>query len=212
MIILSLIFLRWLYRVAGKKAVLRALTAIAVVVVFVFFLVIHCDKIVRQQAEGRCYTELDEIPAAEWGVLLGTGRNHRPNEYYDARLSSTIALYKAQKITGIFISAENLYEDYHEADSMYAALIRAGIPAIHILCDKQGVDTYRSLCHAKKQLGAVTFTLISQHFHNERALYYADDLQMNAIAFDAAPNSKWYKRWRDFLREKLARLKAVLWH
>ncbi len=210
MIILSLIFLRWLYRVAGKKAVLRALTAIGVVLIVVLFTVIHCDRIVRQNVEGRCYTEICKMPASDWGILLGTGRNHRPNEYYDTRVSSAIALYKAKKIDGIFISAENLYEDYHEADSMYAALIRAGIPATHILCDTQGVDTYRSLCHAKKQLVAATYTLISQHFHNERALYYADGLQMNAIAFDAAPNSKWYKRLRDFLREKLARLKAVL--
>lgn len=210
MIILSLIFLRWLYKVAGKKAVLRGLTVIGLVLVTVLFVTIHCDRIVRQHAEGRCYAELNEIPSTEWGILLGTGRSHRPNEYYDARLSATIALYKAHKINGIYISAENLYEDYHEADSMYAALIEAEIPASLILCDKQGVDTYSSLCHAQKQLGAATYTVISQHFHNERALYYADVLKMNAIAFDAAPNSKWYKRLRDFLREKMARLKAVL--
>ncbi len=210
MIILSLIFLRWLYKVAGKKAVLRALTVICVGLAVVLFVIIHCDRIVRQNAESRCYTEIGATPASEWGILLGTGRNRRPNEYYDTRLSSAIALYKAQKIDGIFISAENLYEDYHEADSMYAALIQAGIPTENIRCDRQGVDTYRSMCHAKKQVGKASYTIISQHFHNERALYYADMLKMDAIAFDAAHNFVWYKRMRDFFREKLARVKAVL--
>lgn len=210
MIILSIIFLRWLYKVAGKKALLRGLTVIGFALVTALFVAIHCDRIVRQHADGRCYTELNEIPSTEWGILLGTGRSHRANEYYDARLSAAIALYRAHKIGGIYISAENLYEDYHEADSMYAALINAGIPAARILCDTQGVDTYRSLCHAKSQVGPATYTVISQHFHNERALYYADVLKMDVVAFDAAPNSKWYKRLRDFLREKPARVKAVL--
>ena len=58
-------------------------------------------------------------------------------------------------------------------------------------------------------VGAGPYLIISQRFHNERALYLAKKVGLDAIAFNADNTTS--KRWRIQMRirEALARVKAV---
>ena len=65
------------------------------------------------------------------------------------------------------------------------------------------------MIRAKKIFGLTAFTIISQKFHNERALYIAKHYQIKAIAFNANDVSGKYGL-KTKLRELLARTKASI--
>ena len=92
---------------------------------------------------------------------------------------------------------------------MKADLVKAGIPAAHIYCDYAGFRTLDSVVRAKKVFGLSAFTIISQEFHNNRALALARWQGIDAIGY----NAKDVNRKRGLYvqaREVLARTKMVM--
>lgn len=186
------------------------LIVFSVLLTIIAAIVIACNAIVIQASRGKCYDDIDAIPHRMYGLLLGTGRSATPSPYYDARLQAAIDLYRAGKIDSVIVSGENLYEDYHEVDSMVIALKELRVPIKMV--DPYGVDTYTSL----RRIGGFggylnSMTIISQHFHNQRAIYYGSILfDETPIAYNAKDTNIWYwDIWR-LCRESLARTKAVL--
>ena len=189
----------------------RKLIIILLSILIVFIaIIVACNVLVIHVSEGKCYENTDSIPHSTFGILLGTGRSTDPSPYYDARVQAVAELYKAGKIDYIVVSGEHLYSDYNEVDSMLSALGKAGIPVTAI--DYYGKNTYASLCSFGDVFGySSSLTIISQNFHNQRAVFYGallfDD---TPIAYNAQDTDIWYWNiWR-FVRESLARTKAVL--
>ncbi|MBQ0033702.1 MAG: YdcF family protein [Bacteroidales bacterium] len=210
LIVLAIFVLRGVYRRWGAVALVAGLVIAGLGCLGLAGVMYCCDRTIMRAADGRCFDRAEDLPASQWGILFGTGRNRRANEYYDSRLAAAIELYQTGKISFVFISGENLHKDYQEVDSMYQAMLAIGVPPERIVCDTAGRDTYSTLLHARELADTTRVILISQRFHNERALYYAEQMQIDALAYNAAPNSVWYKRLRDYAREKLARVKAIL--
>jgi len=182
----------------------------SVILATIFTVVLACNLIVIQVGNGKCYDDIDAIPHRTYGLLLGTGRSTTPSPYYDARLQATIDLFRAGKIDSVIVSGENLYEDYYEVDSMVIALEEAGVPIRMV--DPYGTNTYASLRRIGTFEGLSTsMTIISQYFHNQRAIFYGTILyDETPIAYNAQDTDIWYwDIWR-FMRESLARTKAVL--
>ena len=173
--------------------------------------IIICNAIVEHVSTGKCYDDIDAIPQRTFGLLLGTGRNSAPSPYYDARIQATIDLCRARKIEAVIVSGENLYDDYYEVDTMVVAMKEAGVPVQ--LIDPYGTTTYTSLRRIKAldDYKDSSITIISQHFHNQRAVFYGSLLfDETPIAYNAKDTDIWYWNiWR-FSRESLARTKAVL--
>lgn len=175
-------------------------------------LIIACNIIIASVSSGKCYDNIDAIPHRSYGLLLGTGRSANPSPYYEPRLKATIDLHRAGKIDSVIVSGENLYEDYYEVDSMVVALKAAGVPIR--LIDPYGTDTYTSLRRVAALDGTATsMTIISQHFHNQRAVFCGSLLYDEApIAYNAQDTDIWYwDIWR-LVRESLARTKAVIFY
>ena len=174
-------------------------------------IIIESNILVAYVSKGKCYDDISAIPHCTFGLLLGTGRSSAPSPYYDARIRAAIDLYQAGKVDFIIVSGENLYDDYHEVDSMVVALEQAGAQVIQT--DRYGKDTYTSLNNYGSTFGYrnPSVTIISQRYHNQRAIYYGSLLfHEPLIAYDAADTDIWYWNvWR-FIRESLARTKAVL--
>ena len=174
-------------------------------------IVIICNVIVIVVSKGKCYSSIEEIPHSTYGLLLGTGRSSAPSPYYDARIQAAIDLYKAGKVDYIVISAENLYPNYNEVDSMVTALSNAGIDIDRVLIDAHGTNTYASLQHLGKVGYRQSITIISQHFHNQRAIFYGALLfKQTPIAYNAQDTNIWYWNIYCVIRESLARTKAVV--
>ena len=186
------------------------LIILAVLLTIVVALIISCNIAVMHVSKGKCYDDVDTIPHNTYGLLLGTGRSAASSPYYDARLQATIELFRAGKIDSVIVSGENLYEDYYEVDSMVVALEEAGVPIRMV--DPYGTNTYASL----RRIGifegiSTSMTIISQHFHNQRAIFYGAILyDKTPIAYNAQDTDIWYWNIWCFMRESLARTKAVL--
>lgn len=188
----------------------RTVKLLFVLLAIIATTILFSNIIVVVVSKGRCYDDINAIPHNAYGLLLGTGRSSKPSPYYDARIQAAIDLYHAGKVDSLVVSAENLYADYNEVDSMVSALNTAGVPVASV--DYHGTDTYASLHTFGNTYGYnLPPTVISQHYHNQRAVYYGALLfPESPIAYNAADTDIWYWNLRRVLREALARTKAVL--
>ncbi|MCR5049816.1 MAG: YdcF family protein [Paludibacteraceae bacterium] len=193
-----------------KKIILYAcLTALVCIAVGI----ICCNRIVTSAAEGKIYDNLSVVPHNRVGLLLGTrptGRTGLPNPYYVYRIEACVALYRAGKIDRILVSGDNSHSAYDEPTQIRLDLTAAGVPDSIIYLDYAGFRTLDSMVRAKEVFGLTRFTIISQLFHNERALYLAKCKGIDAVGYNARDVELRYWQVRMVVREWLARTKAVL--
>ncbi len=189
----------------------KSIIILSIVATLLVVIVLACNVLVVIVSNGHCYDDIDSIPHNTFGLLLGTGRSSKPSPYYDARVQAAVDLYKAGKIDYIIVSGENLYEDYNEVDSMLADLKKANVPVEAI--DYHGTSTFASLNTHGGMWGYSypSLTIISQHFHNQRAVFYGAILfDDTPVAYDAKDTDIWYWKVWQYCRETFARTKAVI--
>lgn len=196
-------------KLAKKKTIFTVLGVLLCIGIASLFV---CNKIVESNAEGKCYDDVALIPHNKVGLLLGTSpklKSGRNNVYFDYRIATTVALFKAGKIDYVLVSGDNRKADYNEPEEMKKALMEQGIPEKNIVLDFAGFRTLDSVVRANKVFGQTTFTIISQKFHNERALYLCEQNNINAIAMNARDASAFWG-FKTQCREKLARVKLFI--
>ena len=173
---------------------------------------IACNVQVNRKTTKALYDDLNLVPACEVGLLLGTNpylKNGLPNKYFLYRIEAAVQLYQAKKIQYILVSGDNHRNDYNEPEEMKKALIKKGIPESSILMDYAGFRTLDSVVRAKTVFGKERFMIISQRFHNERALYLAQYNHIEAVGFNAQDVTAYYGL-KTRVREYLARLKLFI--
>ena len=196
---------------ARAKAVRIALLCGAVLVLVAAVLLFGADHQVKKAASF-VYTRIEEVPAREYGLLLGTSRVVRGgflNEYFYRRIRAAVRLYKAGRVRKIIVSGDNRRKGYNEPQDMKEALMAEGVPEGAILMDFAGFRTLDSVLRARNVFGVTTFTVISQKFHCERAVYLARAKDLDAVGF-AAEEVPARFRFKNAFREPLARVKAFL--
>lgn len=186
------------------------------VVVFVL-LVAGCNVVISSFTGGRLYSDVAEVPHYDVGVLLGTSPRTRfddkENSFFVNRIDAAEKLYKAGKIDHILISgSDNSNDGVSEVDAMKDALMGRGIPAAAIMLDGKGYRTIESVARLDSVYHISRYLLISQRFHNQRAMYLASHIASHAVdvaGFNAADPTTFFSK-RIFVREWFARVK-VFW-
>lgn len=171
-----------------------------------------CNKIIIDNAKGKLFSDTNTIPFNKVGLLLGTAKylgNGIANPYYTYRIGATIKLITDSKIKYVIISGDNGRKEYNEPEMMRADLMEAGIDSSNIFLDYAGFRTFDSMVRLKEIFGQESVTVISQQFHNERAIYTASKLGIKAIAFNAKDVST-NEGLRTQIREKFARVKVFI--
>jgi SanA protein len=192
-----------------KRILLYSLLAIIPICLIAIFL---CNKIIRDTAAGKLYSDTRSIPCNKVGLLLGTSKrltSGYPNLYYNYRIEAATRLLKEGKIKYLIISGDNSRKEYSEPEDMRADLMATGIDSSVIFLDYAGFRTFDSIVRLKEIFSQDSVTIISQQFHNERALYMATKEGITAIGFNAADVSA-KQGIRVQLREKLARVKVFV--
>jgi SanA protein len=92
---------------------------------------------------------------------------------------------------------------------MKNSLIEAGVPASRIYCDYAGFRTLDSIVRVREIFGQTAITIVSQKFHNERAIFIAQHRGVDAIGFNA-PDVEAYNGFRTRSRELGARANMLL--
>ena len=197
------------------KILKRIIIVVLLAPLFGILIIAFCNMTIIQYSKGRIYDNVKEIPYKEVGLLLGTSPttiNGWTNIYYTYRIDAAVKLYKAKKISRILISGDGKEKSYDEPKYMRRDLIKRGIPAHKITLDKKGLRTYDSVINAKETFGLSNFTVISQRFQNERAIYLAGHNDIDAIGYNAkdAPNQKGKSAIKVRIREVFAKVKVFM--
>ena len=171
-----------------------------------------CDRQVRLTYSVLLYDRIEELPHNRVGLVLGTAQRNRgggPNPYFTHRINAAAALYHAGKVDHLLLSGDNRHLSYNEPWAMRRALIERGVDSTRITLDFAGFRTLDSMVRAREVFGQRRFTVISQRFHNERAVYIARERGIEAIGFNATDVGT-AAGLRTRLREKLARVKVYI--
>ena len=197
-----------------KKVFKICVWAIGIVAVACLALMLICNHIVVNNAEGKVLSDIDSIKYNKVGLLLGTTPQarigHITNYFFIYRIDAAEQLYKAGKIEKILISGDdNSLDGVNEPECMRDSLVARGIPANAIILDGKGYRTISSVINANKVYGLKSFTIISQKFHNERAIYQAEHLGLDIENIQAynAKDPKSRRAYLTTIREYFARVK-----
>lgn len=204
-----LLYLCQMFRLLfSKKFIFSALG----ITIITCSLVWYANKKIKNSAKDKCYDDVELIPYNRVGLLLGTSKitgRGSINQYFQHRIDATVALFKANKISFIIISGDNSVKDYDEPTDMRNELIKNGIDSTKIYLDYAGFRTFDSVVRCKEIFSQDSITIISQQFHNERAIYIADKLGIKAIGYNAKNVGKSYG-FKTNVREYFARVKVIL--
>lgn len=189
---------------------------LAIIGVFVAVMVL-CDVTVSRNASDKTYDNVDSIPHCKVGLILGTSPistwNGRRNYYFDHRIKAGAKLYKAGKVDWLVVSGgdyRNTENGYDEPVAMRDSLIKQGVDSARIVLDYDGTRTINSIAKMRDVYCQYSIVIISQKYHNERALYQAKHLGIDAIGFNAKTPGRRTSWWRNRGREVLARVKLFI--
>lgn len=201
-----------IFVVAMSKRLTRSIIFIVVFLLLATAAILGINNWVTNSTKNQTYNEISLIPENKTGLLLGTSkylRKRQLNPYYQYRIEAAVALYKAGKIHYLIVSGDNRTTHYNEPEVMKKDLIARGVPADKIFLDYAGLHTLDSILRCKDIFGQDHITIISQCFHNERALFIANHKDITAVAFNAqdvtGPDGA-----RVHFREKFSRVKMAL--
>ncbi len=153
-----------------------------------FLFVLRINLEVTKIGKQYSYNSVSAIPHNHCAVVLGTNKfisAGKENLYYNYRIQSAVLLYKSKKIDYIIVSGDNKHKNYNEPVSMFNDLVEECIPRDLIVMDYAGFRTLDSVVRCFKVFGQHQFTVISQPFHNHRAVFLGRERGLEVIAFNA---------------------------
>ncbi|MBP3194064.1 MAG: YdcF family protein [Cardiobacteriaceae bacterium] len=185
------------------------LAAIFFIAAFVFC----CYFGIEKYSEKYIYSDIKKLPKKDFAIVLGTNKklkDGRINPFYKNRIDAAVDLYRNAKVKYLIVSGANPSIYYNEPEDMKKDLMAAGIPENHIQADYAGRRTLDSLLRAEKIFDISDYLIISQKFHNQRAIFLARFNGHQAIAFNARDTVLKKRSKKVRIREIGARCKAVL--
>lgn len=192
-----------------KKALPASLALVAIAGGTLLF---AANRRIEKVAGKRVFDQVALIPFRPAGLVLGTLprlSNGRPNLYFEYRMDAAAALYRAGKVRYLLLSGDNRRHNYNEPEEMKKALLARGVPDSVLYLDYAGLRTLDSVVRAKEIFGQDSLTIISQRFHNERAIYLADAFGIPAVGYNA-PDVHTFSALKIRIREWLARVKVFI--
>lgn len=163
----------------------------------------------------RTFHQISKIPPRNCALVLGTSpkmRSGKANPYFTERMRAVATLYHHGKVKKIIVSGEKS-PHYDEPQAMKNYLVnQEGIPKQIIMEDPRGFSTRESILRCKEVFKENNVIIVSQGYHNLRALFFARNQNMNALGFDAQDVTKNESFYRNHTREVLARVQATIYY
>lgn len=154
---------------------------------------------------------VDELPKEKACLVLGSSKhlsNGDLNLFYQYRIEAARNVYAAGKCSQLVVSGDNRRNDYNEPEEMKKSLIALGVPADAIHGDYAGGRTLDSVLRFRYVFGQTSGIVVSQEFHNERAIYLARNHGMTLTGYNAREVDA-YNGFRTKVREIFSRAMAV---
>ena len=192
--------------------IIKILKLSIVAIILVLLAIFVANYLVENSTKNKVFNDVNKIPKNKVGLVLGTTKLLKGgwiNAYFTYRINAVVELYNAKKIDFVLVSGDNGSENYDEPTDFKNSLIEKGIPENKIFLDYAGFRTLDSVVRAKEVFGLTKITIISQKFHNQRAIYLAEKNGIEAIGYNATDIRGRYGL-KVKLREYLARVKVFV--
>ena len=166
----------------------RLIIILEIIVFVPVIILIVSNQVIRISTEPHLYDHVDQIPYNKSGLVLGTShrvRNGGPNPYFMNRMEAAASLYHQGKVSYLIVSGDNRTIYYNEPVQMKRALMELNVPEHAIYLDYAGLRTLDSVIRSKEVFGQDSITIISQKFHNQRAVFIAKRVGMEVVALNA---------------------------
>lgn len=160
----------------------------------------------------RLIEDQSSLPECDVALVLGTSArlsDGRTNLHFESRMDAAAALYHAGKARHLLVSGDNRTIGYDEPTMMRIALKSRGVPDAKITSDFAGRRTLDSVVRAKQIFGLQRCIIVSQKYHNSRALEIARANGLDAWAW-CAPEVVFRHSLRTECREVFARMGTLL--
>jgi len=171
-----------------------------------------CNAYIGRFSRDFIHSSIEDIPQKRVALLLGTSKYLRggaSNPYFAYRMSAAVRLFKEGKVEFLLASGDNSKRSYNEPIIMKEDLVDAGIPAEAVYLDYAGFRTLDSIIRAQRVFGQHEFIIITQQFHNQRAVFIARALGMDAYGYNAKDVTG-RRGIKTRVREYFARVKAFI--
>ena len=188
------------------------ITLFLILIVLGILLTFWANHTIEYVTDDYVTSSINKLPKEKVGLVLGTSKslkNGNKNPYFFYRIEAAEELFKSGKIDYIIVSGDNSSQYYNEPEDMQTELIARGIPKTKIFLDFAGLRTLDSVVRAKEIFGQNSYLIISQRFHNERAVFLAQKKGIEAYGYNAKDVNK-KAGFKTSLREYFARVK-VFW-
>lgn len=186
-----------------QQFIIKALKIIAIFPLLGIAILLVVDSLTSYIVRDKIYTDSKQIPYREYAVVLGTAKFYSKdviNQYYKYRLEAAKQLVQEGKVNQLLLSGDNKTPYYNEPKTMTSDLLKMGIATSKIKQDYAVYTTFYSIIRAKKVYKLPPFTIISQKFHCERALFIAKFRDIDAICYAATyPEGAYQVRMREIL-------------
>lgn len=189
---------------------------VLVILIIVFFavltiIVVACDVTISKRSDKYIYDSVDNVPVFNSAVVLGTAKytNGGINAFFQYRIDAAVELYNSGKIKYLIVSGDNSRAGYNEPLDMKKSLVEEGVPADIIFLDYAGFRTLDSVVRAKEVFGQERYIVVSQKFHNQRAVFLARTMGMDVYGYNAKDLTGKGGLFTH-IREKFARVKAII--
>lgn len=183
---------------------------ISLFLLIVLIAIIYANLLVTSHKEFT-HSNISNVSKEYACLVLGTSKflsNGDVNSFYQYRMDATVEAYTAGKCSKIVVSGDNRRYNYNEPEQMKQSLVAMHIPADVIFCDYAGARTLDSVLRFKYVFGQSSGIVISQEFHNERAIYIGKNNGINLTGFNAKEVDA-YNGFRTKFREIFSRVRAV---
>ena len=204
-----------------KRFFLKILLAVIVIAMIAGLACILINsRVVRTTEDQIAYTVRGDVEIKSFAVdnlknfdadcimVLGCGieDEETPSPMLKDRLDVGIELYKQGAAPKILLSGDNGTEKHDEIHVMLKYAKEAGIPDKDIFCDHAGFSTYDSMYRAGSIFNARRVIVVTQTYHQYRALYIGDKLGFEACGVASDQETYFGQSFRES-REILARIK-----
>ncbi len=175
-------------------------------------ILIYCNWKIPYDTQEFIFDNTDNIPPEKVALVLGTSKLLRggyPNPFFVNRINAAKELYDAGKVKAFILSGDNGTGTYNEPEDMRNDLLEMGVPDSIIYLDYAGFRTLDSILRTNKVFGQDSFIVVSQKFHNERAIFLAQHYGLTVYGYNAKDVSL-RNSFRTIIRERFARVKVFV--
>lgn len=173
---------------------------------------VFCFYHIENASKAYNFDSADQLPTCKAAIVLGTSRYLKSgfgNLFFTYRIDAAEKLYKAKKVHVFILSGDNSLQNYNEPQDMKNALMERGIPDSCLVLDYAGLRTFDSMVRCRQIFGQDSIIVVSQQFHNARAVFIGRKTGLAAFGLNAQKVTT-KMAFKTHVREFFSRIKCVL--